>query len=175
MKNTLQLIKSELNSEDGSFPILTVCKLTRLYINKDLISFIKRLLATSTDDIEREKMASKLKKLLLQEPRLPDPDQFKAQPEEFRQFFIEIETEQALYDPLKWLDAELEFIKQSKLNKMIPEDKLWLSREEVMRMFDFSITTLNRRIADNMPCKKLGGKVMFNRQKIYEWLENLKE
>ncbi len=172
MKNTLQLIKNELISDDCNFPILTVCKLTRLYINKDLISFINRLLSTSADPIEREKIAFKLKKLVLQEPRLPDPDQLKAQPDEFRQFFIEIETEQAFYDPIKWLDAELEYIRSKKQNTSMFEAKSLLNKQEVMQWLNISISTLSRMISEGLKPIQRGHIMLFHREELIQWLRS---
>jgi hypothetical protein len=182
MKTTMiQLIKEDLLSDELNTPLLVICKISRLFINKDLIGFINRLISESKDMAERERILIKLKKLILQTPREPDQTQLEAEPAEFAQFFNEIKKEQEFYDPIKWINAELEYlksiksvdIKDAKANENNNELKEWLSRAQVLQLFNISKTTLNRRIAEGMPGSKLGGRQMFNRQKISDWLTGL--
>ena len=74
---------------------------------------------------------------------------------------------------------ELDFIKNMKAlvakdEKVVEvQTKELLDCQEMLQVFRFSKSTLNRRIAEGMPAIKVGAKVMFNRQKINDWLNAL--
>jgi hypothetical protein len=42
-----------------------------------------------------------------------------------------------------------------------------------MQVLKISRSTLNRRVAEGMPAQKMGGRQMFNRAKINDWLNQL--
>ncbi|NHA07711.1 helix-turn-helix domain-containing protein [Mucilaginibacter sp. HC2] len=162
--NRLHLIKQELISNNFNKHTATINYLSMLYVNTDLILFICRMLNNCKPNEDRELVLIKLKKLLMQTPRRPDPEQYRVD----REFFDSIRKEQKLNDPIRFIEAELDFIKATKAYS--PEDKDMLSEDEVLKMFDISRTTLNRRIAEGMPCTKVGGKKAFSRNLISAWL-----
>lgn len=174
---TLQLIKAELLSTGSNFPLLVVCKISRLYVNRDLVNFFRRLMTDAKDDNERLLLLLKLKKLVLQVPREPDANELAAEPEKFYVFFNEIEREQAFYDPIKWLDAEIEYLfsVQKSVDVEVKEkiafkDIEWHTEEEVLRYFKISKSTLNRRIAEGLPAYDFGARPLFNTKEISNYL-----
>ena len=157
--STIKLIKADLLADETHFPLLAVYKISRLFVNKDLIDFFQRLLAESKDVKERLILLVRLKKLVVQNPRQPAPTQLKAEADEFREFFKSIEQDQEFYEPIKWLDAEIECLQAIKIitreaaksNNFDIENKALLNREEVLQLFKISKSTLNRRLAEGMP------------------------
>ena len=178
---TIELIKAELLSKHFDFPILTTCKISRCFINKELVEFIARLLNEAQDKSDRELMLLRLKKIILQMPREPDPSHLEAEPFEFAKLELEIAREQAFFEPIKWIDAELDFlrniktleVKDTKSAELAIEHKELLNQQELLSIFNFSKSTLNRRIAEGLPTIKLGAKLMFNRHKVNDWLNQL--
>ena len=177
----IQLIKSELVSKEFDSPLMTIYKISRTFINRDLVDFIDKLLLESKDIGERELILIRIKKLIIQTPREIDEMIIQAQPEQYIEFLKQIIKDQEFYEPIRWIDAELDYINSIKArainsNQQVPNDahlKEWLNRLEVMNQFKFSKSTLNRRIAEGMPATKIGKTVMFNRQKVNEWLAQL--
>jgi hypothetical protein len=177
----VQLIKAELVSEEFNSPLMTICKISRTFINRDLVCFVSRLLSESKNIVERELILIRLKKLIIQTPREIDEVIIEAQPEQYAQFLKEIEKEQEFFEPIRWIDAELDYLSNIKskaigASQVTSNDiqlKEWLNKIEVMNQFKFSKSTLNRRIADGMPATKIGKTVVFNRQKVNDWLAQL--
>lgn len=179
---TIQLIKADLLSTDSNFPLLAVYKISRLFVNKDLINFFERLLNESKEQKEKLIILLKLKKLVIQVVREPDPTQLKAESDEFRDYFKSIKKGQKFYDPIKWLDAEIDYLtsiknltdQANRSDNVDIEKKEWLNRKEVLQLFDISKSTLNRRISEGMPVNGVGVRQMFNRQELNVWLHSLK-
>lgn len=174
-----QMLLKELLSDSLNEPILTICKVSRLYINKDLIEFIRNLISDTEEAGDKIKMLIKLKKVVIQTERQPDYLEQQLEADNFRQFFISIKKEQDFYEPIKWIEAELDClntlksiqIKPDQVINSISENKQMLNKDEMLKAYNISISTLKRRIAEGMPAVKMGAKMMFNRNKVNAWLD----
>lgn len=161
-------------------------QISTLIFNKDLIEYIEDLISKISD---KDKLVTLcyLKKVILQTPRVPDPDHYKAFEEQYDAEFIKREEEQEQFDPIKWLDAEIEFVTCPAISKYSKEEvqdelnkfqeikqqlgKELLTFEDVLKLFGFSKSTLNRRIAEGLPCHKQGKFNFFVLSEITEWIK----
>lgn len=161
------------------------CKIKTLYVNKDLIQFFVAKIDGKTI---KDKLAilNYFKKLVQQIYRLPDPDHKAAFEEEYEAEQFAIADEQAFYDPLKWLQAEIDYL-DAQLERLTSTDvderlnimqqakerlsKEWLTKTEVMELFRISKATINRRIAEGMPAHKNGKMVYFYLEEINEYMK----
>lgn len=151
-------------------------KISGYCINEELLDFLERHLS-AIDDIDKKLaylfFAKKVLPYLKREPKL---GHFLAFEEEYR-------NDREFFEPIKWLDGEIEFwtnIKALYRSKETPQSiveakkelgKQWLTKEEMMDMLRISRTTLNRRIAEGMPCHQKGSAVFFNLEEVSEWLK----
>jgi len=157
----------------------------RLIINRDLTKFI-------SESIEKLPAKDKLaalyyfKKLAVQVYREPDPQHFKAFEDEYLEELSAIKEEQKFYEPVKWIEAEVEYITNT-AERLTTEDvnqrldimqdaklklsKDWLTKTEVMNMFSISKSTLARRVAEGMPAHKNGKAVYFYLEEINGWMK----
>ncbi|WP_325387910.1 helix-turn-helix transcriptional regulator [Mucilaginibacter sp.] len=160
-------------------------KLKRIYINKEFIEFIEETIKKFP---VRDKLAALyfFKKLAVQLLRAPDPDHYKAFKDDYDNELSEIVDEQKHYNPVRWLNAEIEFITNT-AERLTAEDvnerlnvmqhakqrlsKPWLTKEDVMDLFNISKSTLNRRVADGMPAHKNGKFVYFYLEEVNEWMK----
>lgn len=145
-------------------------------INEELIAFIEQHLSTTGSINEKLTYLFFAKKVLPYLKREPQTDHFLAFEEEYR-------NDRDFFEPMKWLDNEIEFwtnvsgLSQSKetpqniVEAKMELSKQWLTKEEIMQMLRFSRTTLNRRIAEGMPCHAKGKAVFFNLEEVSEWLK----
>lgn len=170
-------------NEDFKKKLLMRTKL--LFVNREFIAFIER---TIEELPQRDKLACLyyFKKLAVQVLRRPDPDHFKAFEDEYWEELSAIADEQKHYNPVKWIEAEIEYL-QNTTPHLTKEDvnnqldimqearqrlsKPWLTRQEVMQLFGFKKSTLNRRIAEGMPCEKHGRITSFHLDDINKWLK----
>lgn len=160
-------------------------RVKRLIVNRELTDFISQSIEKLP---AKDKLAALyyFKKLAVQVYREPDPEHYKALKDEYDEMMSEIANEQVHFEPVKWIDAEIDYLKNSvehlttgdvneRLDVMqgakLRLSKDWLSKEEVMDMFTISKSTLNRRIAEGMPCHKKGKVVHFYLQEISEWMK----
>jgi hypothetical protein len=156
--------------------------LRTLYRNRELVSLMSELMDQIPNFNEKEFYLLFLRKAILQVQRKPDPEHFKAFEDEYLQELEEISQEQLEHAPLKWIEAELEFVRHAKeLNLrdvVIPQTetspvnskKDWLTFPEVMDIFHLSKSSLRKRIAEGMPVSKLGTRLMFNQDLVYDWV-----
>lgn len=115
----------------------------------------------------------------------PDPLHYDAFEDEYKEMFSEIALEQAFYEPIKWIEAEIEYQLntgerltsndvEAKLDVMqqtkLRLSKDWLTEQEVMEMFGFSQSTLKRRRAEGMPAHKKGKAIHFYLEEITDWM-----
>lgn len=157
----------------------------RLIINRELTKFI-------SGSIEKLPAKDKLaalyyfKKLAVQVYREPDPQHFKAFEDEYLEELSAIADEQEFYEPVKWIETEIEYINNT-AERLTPEDvdqrldimqgakiklsKDWLTKAEVMNMFSISKSTLNRRVAEGMPAHKNGKSIYFYLEEINGWMK----
>lgn len=173
--STAQLIRKELLRADLGNSTMTINRISSIFINKELVQFINRIIKDINSIDDQYLILSKIKKILIQFPRNPDPAQLRAEKAEFAQFFKEIKREQKAYNPINWIDAELEYIRYLKTvqadktqESHVLDKKEWLTSEDMLKVFKCSISSLNRRIADGMPCNKMGGKKVFKRTDLNE-------
>lgn len=152
-------------------------KIRSLVFNSELIEFCDSTIKKLDSCNEKIVTLLYLKKLVIQTPRHPDPDHYRA----FEDAYIQ---EAVDYDPIAWIEAEIEFyakLQQLDLNKsavssVVADAKLklsatWLTHQEVQEMFKISRTTLNRRIAEGMPNHKKGKFVFFDIDEVSAWIK----
>ena len=180
--------KSSLINESSrltaSFKLKLAREIKRLYKNKELTDYIA-LVLKSVSNKDKVALLYYFKKLVLQTFRSPDPNHLLAFQDEYEKELFSIRKEQTFYDPVKWIDAELDYLKNmgehltsddvnSRLDIMQQAkqrlSKEWLTKEEVMQLFNISKSTLNRRIAEGMPAHKNGKGVYFYLEEINEWM-----
>ncbi len=161
----LNLLKNEIKSQ---------------YVNRELIAFMQELtdMLKSRDD---KYYLLFCKKVTLQTQRMPDSNHYEVFKEEYNQFFEETKEEQAILDPLKWIDAEMEFIdiqsqhkegnrdNENDKNQFPPQQGL-LTFDEMMNHLRTTKLALRRRMEEGMPCFKLGIQWRFELDKVNAWL-----
>lgn len=154
-------------------------QIPRLYINKDLIDFLKLVSDKAKSNETKIFYLRYCKKIVSQAERKPDVNHQKAFSDEYKDFFVNIANEQIAYDPLIWIDAELEYLNyisqyaaehDDATKEEIKADKDWLTFKEVMAWLQTSKSALNRRISDGMPCIKLGNQLRFSSEALSNWL-----
>jgi hypothetical protein len=164
MKNTkTKLLSKEILSGDA-VPVMIIRRLKVTVVNQDMVTLIKRLLACCDSVFDRERTLLVLRKLLLQNPRTPDPDEYNSK----REYFDSLTKEQRLYDPIKWIDAELQYLSSSQLSI---ENKEIFNEHDLLQIFG-SRSTLQRRIDEKMPCAKFGNIKLVTKKLFMEWIES---
>jgi predicted DNA-binding transcriptional regulator AlpA len=156
-----------------------------LFVNKEFVEFIQLVVSRMQ---QRDQLACLhfFKKLAIQVRRTPDPDHFEAFEDEYQEALSLISEEQKFYEPVRWIEAEIEYrlntakhITSDEVDRRIETiqkakqqlNKPWLSKEDMMAMFGFSKSTLNRRIAEGMPCEKHGRIISFCLEDVSNWLK----
>lgn len=163
-------------------------KIKLLYVNKDLIQFIEAKILDKTKK-DRLDMLHFFRKLVQQVYRLPDPDHKAAFEEEYEAEKFAIAKEQAFFEPLKWINAEIECL-DAQIERLTASDvdqrldimqqakerlsKEWLTKTEVMELFRISKATINRWISDGLPAHKIGKMVYLYRDEINEYMKQNK-
>lgn len=163
---------------DLNHPQVLKKKISQLTINSELINFIEENVNQLKTGTDKMIFLHLCKKLVLQVERSPDPDHYRAFEEEY-------ENDRQTYDPIQWIEAELDYQQnlqalsqpQTLSSAVADEAKLrlgttWLTKEEVMHMFKVSRSTLHRRIAEGMPCHKKGKFKYFHLEEISKWLKD---
>lgn len=158
----------------------------RLFVNKEFIDFIKSTL-NELPNKDKIPCLHYFKKLAVQVRRTPDPDHYKAFEELYEAEMAQIEDEQKFYDPVKWINAEIEYLLTAteyltaadvdqRLDVMIAAkqklSKDLLTADEVRQMLNISKSTLNRYVADGLKRQKRGKFVYFCLQDINDWIRN---
>ena len=151
-----------------------------LYVNKELITFFEKLLATIPDINQKKLVLLFARKIVLQ--------YYRPIPQDVRDSLIEedqlkeFEREQLQYNPDKWIDCELEYllvvglfyqadIGFKKLYNAPTEGELELmTLDQAMDFMHISKSTLDRRRADGLPSIKTGKKIYFKKSDIINWL-----
>lgn len=160
----IQSISVELLN-DTIVPAMSISRIKVLFFNHDIIEFIKSVLTNYKSIDDQRYSLIKLKKLLTQVPRYPDPSEYRTN----REFFDNIETEQRLYDPIRWIEAELEYLNSNRASNI--ELKELLTEFDMLQIFG-NRQTLNRRIVEGLPCARLGGVKVFSKRLVIQWIEN---
>lgn len=164
-KKRLNLLKNEIKS---------------LYVNRELIAFMQNLTDMIKSKDDKQYYLLFCKKVILQTNRFPDSNHYEAFKEEYNQFFEETKEEQANYNPISWIDAELDFLKlegrgkedssDNKNNINEPPQRTWMTFSETLDWLKTSKMALRRRITEGMPCIKLGNVYRFDPKEITSWL-----
>lgn len=156
-------IYTELLNENVE-PAMIIRRLKMLPVNEDVILFLKRVMKSFDSIDERELALLKIKKVLIQTPRLFDEDEYQSK----RELFVGLKAEQKLFNPIKWVDAELEYIKN---HKAIANDLKEIMTEDDMLKFFGNRQNLNRRMAEGLPYKKAGVVKLFSKDLVIDWIE----
>jgi excisionase family DNA binding protein len=161
-------------------------KVKRLYINKEFVDFVN---VTINKLPIKDKLSALhfFRKLAIQTLRQPDPQHYNAFKDEYDEELSALANEQKHYDPVRFIDSEIKYIINS-AERLTAEDvnkrldimqeakerlsKPWLTKGEVMELFDISKSTLNRRIAEGMPSHKKGKGVCFYLDELNEWMRS---
>lgn len=170
MKNSrIDKLRSQLGSCDwqSNFVIQVI---TRLYVNVELIKTIKAVVMGIKDSDQQILVLLRFKKLIKQTPRSIDPNEFKWRHDECLLHLLEIEGEQKANDPLKWIDAEIEYLNTDQKHRTSITQTELLGMNDVMKIFKISRSTLYKRISEGMPRENFGGKPMFKIGKIEKWI-----
>src|SRR5690606_16753192 len=127
-----------------------------LYVNQELIAFMQNLTELLKSKDEKLYYLQFCKKTILQTKRFSDRHHYEAFREEYDLFFEQIKDEQAIYDPIRWIDAELEFLQMVSMVKApAPIDekprKDWMTFGEMMEYLGTSKMALRRRMAEDLP------------------------
>jgi hypothetical protein len=167
------------------FKALIEMRIRLLFVNKDFIEFIQ-LIVSRMRQSDQLACLYFFKKIAIQVRRAPDPDHFKAFEDEYLEELSLIAQEQEFYEPVRWIEAEIEYrlntakhITSEEVDRRIETvqkakqnlNKPWLTKEEMMMLFGFSKSTLNRRIAEGMPCEKHGRIISFCLEDVNDWLK----
>ncbi|WP_158826712.1 helix-turn-helix domain-containing protein [Mucilaginibacter lacusdianchii] len=184
MKNTLSphpqtKLTAKIKTELGR-------KIKPLYVNKDLIAFMKSKIPNNAKD--GLVYLHYFKKLVQQVFRSPDPDHYKAFEDEYEAERIAIADEQAFYHPVKWINAEIEYLaslhhaqadqRANELEQVALMQKQtktgltkdWLTVPEAMEILGVSKSTLQRRMDNGLPYHQQGRKRYFYLDEINDYL-----
>ena len=151
-----------------------------LYINKDLVEFLNQLTKEVFTRSEKLHYLEFCKKIINQNVRKPNEDHYLAFKEQYDSFFRSIKKEQLIYDPIKWLDAEIDYANALRLTESKEFDEVsdtsaqpkkdWLTFAEMLSRFETSKMALRRRMAEGMPFVKFGNQLRFFPKAVDEWL-----
>lgn len=154
-----------------------------LFVNKEFIEFIE-------DTIKRLPQKDKLpclyyfKKLAMQVYRAPDPDHYKAFEDMYDELLSEIADEQKFYNPVKWIDAEIEEMAalanltlanndhqtNGNVEHGLSVDPELVPEKKVIEMLGMSKSKLLKLRANGMPYQQIGKPIFYNLIEIKKWL-----
>ncbi|HET6245385.1 MAG: helix-turn-helix domain-containing protein [Bacteroidetes bacterium] len=179
--NSLQLHKAKLSFLQNY--------LLSLHRNREVVEFLDNLLAGIDSISNKMGMLLYCLKILKQYQRTIPKELAESFPEQYDLERETIAEEQTIYDPVKWIEAEIEFIssyskiqqefpeteepvKETKLSeKLYPETKEFLTLKETMDLLKISKSTLDRRREEGLPWHKDGKKLYFKRNELIKWID----
>lgn len=151
-------------------------RISLISINEELIQFIDDTI-NGVDGIDQKILyLCFAKKVLMHIERKPDEEHLRAFREQYQR-------DREVFNPIKWIEVELEFWSDAKIltserktSSEIAQAKLsfskqWLSQEQIQEMFSFSRSTLNRRVAEGMPFHQKGKSKFFDLEEVSEWMK----
>lgn len=151
-----------------------------IYENKELNLFLAEVMERVTSIDEKIYYLQYCRRFIAQTERKPHQNHYEEFMNEYADFFEEIEYEQELHNPLKWIDAELQyqqFLKsegQSKADDKHPQistaEKDWLTTSELLSWLGISKATLHRKMAQGLPKTKIGKIVRFAPDEVKAWI-----
>jgi hypothetical protein len=155
-----------------------------LFVNKEFIGFIE---ATINKLPQKDKLPCLyyFKKLAVQVYRTPDALHYKAHEDLYLERMSEIEDEQKSYDPLKWINAEIdELMALATLatanNERFDDDKAepipsfdpeLVPEKVVIQMLGMSKSKLLRLRAEGMPYQQIGKPIFYNIEEVKKWFK----
>ena len=150
------------------------------YINKELIQFFEVLKKRTKSVNQKLYYLRYCKKIVLQNERLPQKEHYLAFKDEYNIFLRSIKTEQSNNNPIQWLNAEIEYLRELATQKepsdfiqesgSKQEQKSWLTFKEMLLRLETSKMALRRRMAEGMPFTKFGNQLRFNIKEVDKWL-----
>jgi hypothetical protein len=160
-------------------------RIGRLFVNQELTAYLNEVVCSVAS---KDKLTCLywLRKVVIQTPRKPDADHYQAFKDEYEELLSAIAQEQEQYEPIRWLDAEIDYLQNTtpilskedvKAELHIMQDaqqrlsKQWLTYDEMLTLFAISKSTLNRRISEGMPVIKKGRSRYFNIDEVSGWLK----
>ncbi|MFB2121194.1 hypothetical protein [Parapedobacter sp. 2B3] len=152
-------------------------EVTGLYVNQELFAFLQNLTNLLKSKDEKLYYLQFCKKTILQIRRFPDRNHYEAFKEEYDLFFSAIRKEQQQYNPIRWIDAELEFLQTAFIGKTPTSEPIdekprrdWMTTAEMEQRLGTSKMALRRRMAEGMPFTKLGNQLRFDPNLVDAWL-----
>lgn len=155
-------------------------RIISIYSNKELIAFMDKLIKFIPEQSQKIDVLHFAKKIVQQYSREPDREFLYA----FSEEFAEDEEEEKKYNPLEWIEIELEYqqqmIGQSKQtpvafpNKIYEGEKEVMKLEEILSALGISKSTLDRWRTEGCPVSKRGRKLYSNKRELVSWIENNK-
>lgn len=153
-------------------------KLKSLNINEDLIGYLEQTISNFKEIQQRLLFLQYVKKLVIQINRPIDQKHYEA-------FQYEYDQDQLLFNPITWIEAEIEFQKalkefhssenqssnfnyQQRTNAPMP----LLRHEDMEKLYHWSRSSLNRRIALGLPYHlDSAGAKFFDVNEVNEWIK----
>ncbi|MGN8058770.1 helix-turn-helix transcriptional regulator [Pedobacter sp. 22163] len=153
-------------------------KIKSLNLNEDLIAFLEETIINIKETEHKILFLHYAKKLVLQTERPVDQKHYEA-------FQFEYDQDRRRFNPASWINAELEFLKvlhefNSSKNQSTSYDKQQnvnapmplLRHEDMEKMYRWSRSTLNRRIALGLPYHlDPAGAKFFDVNEVNEWIK----
>lgn len=184
MMNTMPIIKRKPQITRLTHEIKD--KLTRdlkhRYYNKELIQHIESRIDGTTTQVKLEILYF-FKKIVQQVHRTLYPDQRWALEELSEQEFSDLADEQEFYDPIKWINAEIEHLMTKRdrsvmFSEPIIESDTKASTVEGLMTFDqtmaylsMSRSTLRRTMSNDMPVHKVQKNIYFCKSEVDEFVK----
>ncbi|HVW96019.1 MAG TPA: hypothetical protein VHA56_08630, partial [Mucilaginibacter sp.] len=155
-----------------------------LFVNKEFIEFIE-------DTIKKLPQKDKLaclyyfRKLAVQVHRAPDPDHYQAFQDLYDEHISEIADEQKFYNPIRWIDAEIEEMMAladmaAANNERLTNDQVeptkaidpeLVPEKKVIEMLGMSKSKLLRLRAEGMPYQQIGKPIFYNLREVKAWFK----
>lgn len=151
-------------------------RIASLSINEELILFVESILDNIKEIDKKIFFLYYIKKLIIQIPRPVNEDHFNAFQEDYAR-------DRVNFDPMIWVESELCFLmalrnlnlSEAQANQEANFDlklhKPLLKQNDIQKIFKMSRSTLNRRVAQGMPCYPDGGSKFFDVEEVNEWLK----
>lgn len=174
MDKYLQPIKSDNALMSSAFERKIQSKVGSIIFNEELLKFMKSNVEAQKKINDKLYLLYLFKRIFATSVRNPEQAHFYLFEDEY---LLDIKT----YNIEKWLEVEIEFYKnvqsleiqashQGLTEAKAELSKQWVTGEEIKEIFKWSRTTLNRRIAEGMPCHAKGKTKFFNLEEVGEWL-----
>ncbi len=168
----LREMRSHLINGDLQSKLLTNA-IKHLFVNIELIDLMKQLLIGCQDPGTREILLINLRKIIKQTPRSAPPEVIKYMWEDHHQHLLNIKEEQRLNDPIKWVNAEIEYELALKKIRESEDKKPFWTFTDIMRIFKWSRQTVYLRMSNSMPSYKIpnSSDTIFFQEEVIKWIK----